>query len=557
MPALAAAAAVAVLLGVLAARRVSRPPPGPPRLLTIAVLPFRASPAAANDYPADGITESLIRRLGRVKGLAVPAWSRVRAVPGGSEADAAAFGRKLAAEAVVHVSIRTDGGQLLLDVHATDVNNGSTIWRSGTIDASTASLPSAEKRLAEAVASRFRGPLTAAEKDAIYKGGTDNGAAYDLVLRARRVLRNGPPARSLEPAAHVETAIRMLESAVRLDPEFVEAYGWLALAENRSYFLRQGGPAMLRSAISHANQALSRDPELLVAMRALTHIQHSTGRPVEGLLTARRALTAHPDDLDAIAAAAEAYFRTGLSDRAMPLYERALRAEPANREFRHELTRIYFFLMERRKGIDFIRGVPPAELGHFGMLLYLDDGQTQKALDAIRARQPGDSQPASVGFPAYIAGAILAVGGDLAGARRTWLYAVREGESLLREHGENPFNRYGLGLAYATFGQRAQAKLQIRQFLAHDPQHPHFLFFAAEIHALLGERVPALDSLKAAMESGFFNLSMVDAMTRSKAGTLHSLRNDPEFLGIRAELARRVDELRRLYGSSPGGRPSD
>ena len=74
-----------------------------------------------------------------------------------------------------------------------------------------------------------------------------------------------------------------------------------------------------------------------------------------------------------------------------------------------------------------------------------------------------------------------------------------------------------------------------------------YLFFASESLALVGDRREALDTLKAAVENGFFNLPMIDGMARLPVGTFHSLRNDPEYPAIRADLARRVDELRARY----------
>ena len=158
------------------------------------------------------------------------------------------------------------------------------------------------------------GQLTARERDLVTKSRATNAEAYDLVLRAR--------------GADPETAVQMLQRAVQLDPGFADAYGWLALAQLRTYNAALGGPETLRKAISNANQALSKDPNASIAIRALAHISHATGREVEGLLMARRALESNPDDLDAIAAAAESYFRTGLYDRAIPLYEKALAGEP-------------------------------------------------------------------------------------------------------------------------------------------------------------------------------------------------------------------------------------
>jgi tetratricopeptide (TPR) repeat protein len=140
---------------------------------------------------------------------------------------------------------------------------------------------------------------------------------------------------------NLEPAVRLLERAVQIDPTFADAYGWLAFALHRA-----DGRGAFREAISNASRALSMDPNSLIAIRALAHIQHVAGRAVEGLLMAKRALDTNPDDLDATAAAAEAYFRTGLSERAIPLYTKALRWEPESREFRTQLARIYFFLGE-------------------------------------------------------------------------------------------------------------------------------------------------------------------------------------------------------------------
>ena len=85
----------------------------------------------------------------------------------------------------------------------------------------------------------------------------------------------------------------MLNRAVQLDPEFVDAYGWLAFAQHQAYQDGRAGPPNLRSAISNASQALSRDPNALIAIRALSYIQHSAGREIEALVAARRALEAN------------------------------------------------------------------------------------------------------------------------------------------------------------------------------------------------------------------------------------------------------------------------
>ena len=177
---------------------------------------------------------------------------------------------------------------------------------------------------------------------------------------------------------------------------------------------------------------------------------------------AKRALDINPDDLDATAAAAEAYFRTGLSDRAVPLYKKALRWEPESREFRTQLARIYFFRGEYGKGIDVISGWPPSRLGSFGMtfglLLYVETGQLDKAVQAIREEHLRDPSPPLNGFAAYVRGAVLEAAGDLAGARQIWTDAVRQSEALLAtQESPNPVYAYGLILNYAKLGNREKA----------------------------------------------------------------------------------------------------
>jgi tetratricopeptide (TPR) repeat protein len=269
------------------------------------------------------------------------------------------------------------------------------------------------------------------------------------------------------------------------------------------------------------------------------HIQHETGREVEGLLMARRALETNPDDLDAIAAAAEAYFRNGLYDRAIPLYEKALAGEPTSTEFRRQLARLYLFLDQHNKGIEVISPLPLSQAGIFGMLLYAETGQVAKAVEIAR----GESGQIPRGFEAYIRGYVLDAAGDHVGAKEVWRKAVSDREAMLASDSED---RIQDSMIYAKLGRREQALRNLQQYLAPDPQHPVRLYFAAQTRALLGLRREALDVLKAAVENGFFNLPMIDYNMRPGL-SFHILRDDPEFQAIRADLARRLAHLRTQY----------
>jgi DNA-binding winged helix-turn-helix (wHTH) protein/TolB-like protein/Tfp pilus assembly protein PilF len=502
---------------------------------SVAVLPFQMVSDSGNDYLADGMTEALITRLTNVKGLRVVSYSRVRRFKGSSE-EAAEAGRRLGVEAVIEGSVRLTSGRIRLSVHAVDTKSGYTIWALDRLEANSANLLDIERQVAESAALKFKGQLTAAERVLIAKSATGNAEAYDLVLKARGALREE------SATADREAAERMLNRAVQLDPEFVDAYGWLAFAQHQAYQDGHAGPPNLRSAISNASQALSRDPNALIAIRALSYIQHSAGREIEALVAARRALEANPDDLDAVAGAAHAYFRTGLYDRAIPLYRKALAGDPNSREFRRQLARMYLFLGEYEKGIEVISPLSLSQVGPFGMLLYAETGQTGKAIEVLRSswkRNPNGHMIWS-----YFGGCVLAAAGDVTGATKVWTEGARNLEARLERH-ENPYTRSFVALQYAKLGRREQARYHLERSLAHDSSHPVFLFFAMRIRELLGERREALASFKGAVESGFFNLPMIDYVM----GPVYvpGFRDDPDFRAIRADLARRVNELHARY----------
>ena len=256
---------------------------------------------------------------------------------------------------------------------------------------------------------------------------------------------------------------------------------------------------------------------------------------------ARRALENSPDDLDVIAAAAEAYFWVGLYDRAIPLYEQALAGEPASIEFRRQLARMHLYLGRHKDALQVISPVPVSQAGIFGMMLYAETGQMDKAVEIAR----GDPGQAPDGFDAYLRGCVLAAAGDHTGARQIWANGVRHGEALLAKN-ENPMNRLIDSMIHAKLGEREQALQISRRTLAADPNHPVHLFFAAQTRSLLGLRREALDTLKAAVENGFFNLPMIEYHSRPGL-SFHALRDDPQFHLIRADLGRRIEILRTRY----------
>jgi predicted Zn-dependent protease len=178
--------------------------------------------------------------------------------------------------------------------------------------------------------------------------------------------------------------------------------------------------------------------------------------------------------------------------------------------------------------------IPPEQAGGFAAVLYAEAGRKDELMKVVRAHPYG-----------YFEACALAIAGDSRGAKELWTDTARRMETTLARN-ENPYTRAFLGMTYAKLGRREQALDHMRQSLSPEPHHPIFLFFSAQTHGLLGDRQESLRSIRAAIENGFFNLPMIDFVTRPEMG-LAILRNDREFGALRSDLARRLNELRARY----------
>jgi tetratricopeptide (TPR) repeat protein len=169
----------------------------------------------------------------------------------------------------------------------------------------------------------------------------------------------------------------------------------------------------------------------------------------------------------------------------------------------------------------------------------LEVGQQEKA---ARIARMGGVQS---NFAAYMRGCVLSLAGDPAGARSIWTDAIRKSEEQLAEY-ENPYARSWAGMLFAKLGNREQALRNAQLSLKPDPKHPVHLFFAAQTYSLLGLKHEGLETLKTAVDNGFFNLPMIEYLSRPGMA-LSAVRDEPEFAAIRADMAKRIDALRARY----------
>jgi TolB-like protein/tetratricopeptide (TPR) repeat protein len=199
------------------------PPLAPPRLASIAVLPFTdLSRARDQGYFADGIAEEVLNRLATVPGLRVTAKSSAFRFREAGES-ARTIGSALGVDYLLTGAVRKDGQALRITAQLVDAASDSQLWSERfDREAALEHVFAIQDDISRAVARALRGVLGPAEPSPL-QGGTRDPEAYDLFLRGRAMLGQSGAHASLRSA-------ELFRSAVEHDPSFAAGWLWLAFA---------------------------------------------------------------------------------------------------------------------------------------------------------------------------------------------------------------------------------------------------------------------------------------------------------------------------------------
>jgi TolB-like protein/tRNA A-37 threonylcarbamoyl transferase component Bud32 len=227
---------------------------------TLAVLPL-ANTAADPDleYLCDGITESLIQQVSRLRAFRVRPLAVVLPYKGPS-ADPVAAGRQLRVETVLAGTFERQVERLRISARLLEVADGRQLW-AGTYDRDAARLLDVQDEIANAIMDTgLRVRLTSDERQQLVRHPTTDADAYDLYLQARYSQRLATEEDYLESRS-------LLEKAIVRDKQFALAY--VALSGNYAMMAVDGlerptdaWPQVNR----YMRQALEIDPSLPEAL---------------------------------------------------------------------------------------------------------------------------------------------------------------------------------------------------------------------------------------------------------------------------------------------------
>jgi tetratricopeptide (TPR) repeat protein len=319
-PLLGVSAAIVLAVAIWFLVDAIRSTVAPPKF-SILVLPVTTSGDSSLDYLADGFTEDLISELSLLPEMRVIAPSTAYAF-GASSARPEQVARALQTGFVLSWSMTRANDRIAVQAGFSDTSSGP-VWSTG-LQVPPRELPTLRSELLRSLCSAIGVNPVTADGRSLLGTVTGNEVAYDLYLHGRALLGNGTP---FAP----EEAIAQFEQALRLDPEFGEAYAALAWAHMMSYETSADmPPPQLAQALSNVQKALSRGLRTSETFRAWGLAEQCRGDYVKAIDRFEQSVAAAPSDAESQRRLAIAYAVTGHFDVAVKAAQRSVADDPGN-----------------------------------------------------------------------------------------------------------------------------------------------------------------------------------------------------------------------------------
>jgi serine/threonine-protein kinase len=291
---------------------------------SIAVLPFEnLSGDPAQAYFSDGVADEIRSSLARIAGLKVAGSTSSKAV---RNDDAKIAAKKLGVGNILTGTVRQSPSTIRIAAELIDGHTGMDRW-SQDYDRQPGDSIKIQTDIAENVATALSAALEGAARAAATVGGTSNAQAHDLFLRA------AAPARESSKVS-AEERLDLLNAAIRLDPNYADAYARKAIVIRRLTDAFSTNSAQFDSgraeALQVAQTATKLAPRLAMGHVALGQVYRSGLHVPQASAELQRALELAPGDADALRT--YSYFVSLLGDqaKALALAERAISLDPLN-----------------------------------------------------------------------------------------------------------------------------------------------------------------------------------------------------------------------------------
>jgi TolB-like protein/Flp pilus assembly protein TadD len=482
---------------------------------SIAVLPFEnLSDDKENEYFAAGVHNDILSNLAKVADLKVISRTSVQQFKSGTR-NLREIGLALGVAHILEGTARRAGNRIRVNAQLIDARSDAQLWGE-TFDREITDLFALQSELAQRISQELRANLSAREKTNLQTHPTRDILAYELFLRARELFHWAGSGYSYDKGAD---ALRLIDEAIKRDPQFALAYGLASrLHSELFWFGYDKSASRLEKAKAAADAALELQSDLGEAHLAKAFYYYYGFRQYDvAQKHVTDAIRAIPNDADVLNTAGAIARRVGRWNEAASTLEQARDRDPRNLSVLWSLFESYLALHEYTKAdgtVNDALSVSPAAdffvLARNAIALFRD-GDTAPLRSALR-KLPRSFDPG--GATSTIALRLSLMERDVEEADRV-LAACRH--EKLDDNGLSgvagaldgytvPKSWYAGLIAQARGNESSaraafeQAKQAVRDDLVQSPNDAKTLAMLALIHAAVGEKNEALGAAKRAGE---------------------------------------------------------
>lgn len=290
---------------------------------SIAILPFAdLSPEHNQGYFADGMAEEIINALTYMPDVTVVGRTSSFAVDT-DEKTAQQIGAALQVGHLLEGSLRRSEDRVRITARLVRAADGHQLW-SESYDGEIDDIFDFQDRIARSISTQLAHIIGVATTALPAAKLTKNSEAYAFFLQGRELVHH------LNGQTTIPSGIGLLEKAILVDPEFAEAYAWLALAHfilpefsrtpDWQKHFDLSGQAL--------ESALSLDPKCSIALLVKALRSAYSGHLDEALEVYEQAVTLDPNNVETMAGMGLGLMSVGLHEQARPFWERIIAKDP-------------------------------------------------------------------------------------------------------------------------------------------------------------------------------------------------------------------------------------
>ncbi|HVP99028.1 MAG TPA: adenylate/guanylate cyclase domain-containing protein [Roseiarcus sp.] len=292
----------------------------------VAVLPFvNMSGDAEQEFFADGLTEDIITELSRFRELLVISRNAVF-VHKGKPVKAQEIAREFGVDYIVEGSVRKAGGRVRVTVQLIDGETETHIWAE-KYDRKLEDIFDIQDEVTSFIAATLFGRVEAARHGRAQRKTPENMAAYEYVL-AGKILHHAS-----RRECNAE-ALRYLERAIALDPNYAHAHAWKACVTGQAYLHGWCGDkqAAEQAILEELQTALALDDNDADVHRILAALRLTFNEHDKAIYHQERALSLNPNSDLIVVQQGEILTWLGRPEEGIDWIRRAMRLNPYHPE---------------------------------------------------------------------------------------------------------------------------------------------------------------------------------------------------------------------------------